>query len=376
VGDPARGREARSFMGTRAATYTFQVGTNGAFRSAANGRPGTRAATATSPPIHRRRELAPPRFITGNERRWINPNRGLIKLVERNLDVVVSRFLYPHLSRIWNPYSWLLERRFVVSEASISPAGWPIGLDPLRVLLLSDIHTGIFLRPESLAETVTSLMALAPDLVVIAGDIVTGHVSEVRPYLDGLSPLSRAPLGAWYSHGNHDYFGGDPEWIRKDLSSAGITTLVNESVEISHGRGRFVLGALDDLILGRPDWRGVLSPYGAPHLLVAHNPDHFHEAESYRIPLTLSGHTHGGQIRLPGGPPIIRHSRFCLDEGMFALRSSMLVVSRGLGSVGLPWRWGADPEAVLLEVVSRAESSRRPERTEAQVDDVLVGDRR
>jgi predicted MPP superfamily phosphohydrolase len=323
-------------------------------------------------PVYRTRQLGPPRLVTGNERRWINPNKGLIKLAERYLDLVVSRFLYPRLSRIWNPYSWLLERRFVVSEASVSPDGWPADLHPLRVLLLSDIHTGIFLRPESLAQTVRSLMGLAPDLVLIAGDIVTGHVSEVRPYLDALAPLSRAHLGAWYSHGNHDYFGGDPEWIRKDLGSVGITTLVNESVEIAHGRGRFVLGGLDDLMLGRPDWTGVISSHGVPHLLLAHNPDHFHEAERHRVPLTLSGHTHGGQIRLPGGPPIIRHSRFCLDEGAYALRSSVLVVSRGLGSVGLPWRWGADPEAVLLRVTPCADPSRRPERAEPRIDDVLV----
>jgi predicted MPP superfamily phosphohydrolase len=219
------------------------------------------------------------------------------------------------------------------------------------VLLLSDIHTGIFLKPQTLADTVLALMDLEPDLVAIAGDIVTGHSSEVRPYLAALAPLSRAPLGAWYTHGNHDYFGGDAEDIRKDLGSVGITTLNNASVAIAHGRGQFVLGGIDDLIFGRPEWPGVLSSHGAPHLLLAHNPDHFYEAEGHGVTLTLSGHTHGGQIRFPGGPPIIRHSRFCLDEGIFVFRSSLLVVSRGLGSVGLPWRWGADPEAILLQIV-------------------------
>ncbi len=292
--------------------------------------------------------------MTGNERRRINPNKGLVKVLERHMDMIVSRFLYPHLSRVWTPYSWLLRRRFVLTEASVAPAGWPPSLDPLRVLLISDIHTGIFLRPRILSEIVASLMATEPDLVAIAGDIVTGHSSEVRPFLDALAPLSRAPHGAWYVHGNHDYFGGDPQEIRKDLSSVGITTLNNASVTLAHGRGQFVLGAIDDLIFGRPDWPKLLFRQGVPHLLLAHNPDHFYEAESHGVPLTLSGHTHGGQIRFPGGPPIIRHSRFCLDEGIYAFRSSLLVVSRGLGSVGLPWRWGADPEAILLEIVPRA----------------------
>ena len=308
----------------------------------------TRKSTTTT---LKTRQLSPPRVMSGKERRWINPNKGILKLLERNTDMVLSRFLYPHLAAVRNPYSWLLERRFALAETSLSPQGWPVELDPLRVLLISDIHCGIFLKPEPLAKISASLMELKPDLVAISGDIVTGHSSEVSKYLDILSLLSRAPLGAWYCYGNHDYFGGDPEDIRKNLKSIGITTLQNDSVLLRHGRGTFVLGGIDDRIMGAPDWEKMLSAHGAPHLLLAHNPDFFYEAASHRIPLTLSGHTHGGQIRLPYGPPILRQSRFCLDEGNFAFGSSLLVVSRGLGSVGLPWRWGADPEAVLIEIV-------------------------
>jgi predicted MPP superfamily phosphohydrolase len=173
----------------------------------------------------------------------------------------------------------------------------------------------------------------------------------VRPFLNALAPLSHAPLGAWFCFGNHDYFGGDPEEIREGLHAAGIGTLKNESVRISHGPGSFLLGGIDDLILGKPDWARLMSELGAPHILLAHNPDHFYDAEARGVPLVLSGHTHGGQIRLPNGPPIVRQSRFCLDEGVYSFRSSLLVVSRGLGSIMLPWRWGADPEAVMIEIV-------------------------
>jgi uncharacterized protein len=297
------------------------------------------------------RQLSPPRVMNGRERRWLNPNKGVFKLMERNMDILVSRFLYPHLSAVWNPYSWLLEKRFALAEASLSPKGWPAELDPLRVLLVSDIHCGIFLQREPFETIIGKLMELRPDLVAISGDIVTGHSSEVNKFLDILAPLSGAPLGAWYCYGNHDYFGGDPDDIRKDLDSIGITTLKNDSVLLTHGKGRFVLGGIDDRIMGTPSWEKMLARHGTPHLLLAHNPDFFYEAEAQRIPLTLSGHTHGGQIRLPHSPPILRQSRFCLDEGTFAFRSSLLVVSRGFGSVGLPWRWGADPEAVLVEIV-------------------------
>jgi hypothetical protein len=290
--------------------------------------------------------------MTGRERRWIHPNWGLIKVLERNIDILVSRFLYPHLSRVWNPYSWLLERRFTLAETRVSPVGWPREINSLRLLLISDIHTGIFLKAKLLSVIVNGLMQLKPDLVAICGDIVTGHSRELQPFLPTLAPLSRAPYGAWYCFGNHDYFGGDPDEIRRGLASIGISTLRNESQVLELSGERLIMGGIDDLILGKPNWDRVISKHGAPHLLLAHNPDHFYEAEAHGVSLTLSGHTHGGQIRFPSGPPIIRQSRYCLDEGVYDFHGSLLVVSRGLGSVGLPWRWGADPEAVLIEIAS------------------------
>lgn len=272
-------------------------------------------------------------------------------MLERYADILVSRFIYPHLTPLWNPYSWVLENRFQLAEAKLVPPGWPRGLAPLRVLLITDIHAGIFLHPETLRAIIVSLMREEPHLVVIGGDIVSGHVQEVRGILHALAPLAKAPLGAWYCHGNHDYFGGDPEELRASLGAAGITTLRNDSVRLQHENGTLVLGGIDDLILGSPDWEKMTMPRGVPHLLMAHNPDHFYEAQAFGVALTLAGHTHGGQIRFPNGSPIIRHSRYCLDEGVFAFRSSLLVVSRGLGSILLPIRWGADPEAILLEIV-------------------------
>lgn len=292
--------------------------------------------------------------MTGGERRWMNPNRGLVKLCERYLDILFSRFIYPWFDHIWSPYSWVLERRFGLTETKVAPENWPRGLAPLRVLLLSDIHGGIFLKPEILAQIVGALLREKPDLVAIAGDLVTGHVNEAIRYLEVLAPLTHAPLGAWFCFGNHDYFGGDPEQLRKHLAAVGIRTLRNESVTLSHGGNNFVLGGIDDRIMGRPDWDTLLAAQGPPDLLLAHNPDHFYDAEKRGIPLILSGHTHGGQIRLPGGPAIIRQSRYCLDEGIFSFGKSLLVVSRGVGSVMLPLRWGADPEAVLIEVSSPA----------------------
>jgi uncharacterized protein len=307
--------------------------------------------TADPLTIIKRRQLPPPRRITGNERRRINPNRGVIKLAERYMDILFSRFIYPLFGHIWSPYCWVLERRFSLAGTTIAPPGWPRDLAPLRVLLVTDIHGGIFLKPLTLSGIVRSVMQTMPDLVVISGDLVTGHVSEAVRYLDALAGFTEAPLGAWFCFGNHDYFGGDPLELKENLAAIGIQTLKNESIALVHHGTSFVLGGIDDRIMGKPDWQALTARHGQPHLLMAHNPDHFYDAEARGVPLTLSGHTHGGQIRFPNGPVIIRQSRYCLDEGVYAYRSSLLVVSRGLGSVALPFRWGADPEAVLIEIV-------------------------
>lgn len=312
---------------------------------------------ASSPTMENRftplktRQLSVARVMTGHERRRLNPNRGVIKLCERYLDMLLSRFVFPLFGHLWSPYCWVLERRFCLAKTKLAPAGWPRDVTPLRVLLLTDIHGGIFLKPQTLWQILHALMETKPDLVVVSGDLVTGHTSEAKPYLSALAQLTAAPLGSWFCFGNHDYFGGDPAELQGNLAAIGIKTLKNESVVLDHRAGRFVLGGIDDRVMGKPDWARVMEKHGVPHLLLAHNPDHFYEAEERGVTLTLSGHTHGGQIRFPNGPAIIRQSRYCLDEGVYAYRSGLLVVSRGLGSVALPIRWGADPEAVLIEIV-------------------------
>jgi uncharacterized protein len=299
------------------------------------------------------RQLRAPRRMRGDERRWLDPERGLLKRVERTIDRVVSRYLYPHVLGVWQPYCWLLARRFSLAVATVSPPWWPADLADLRVLLISDIHTGAFLRPEALRPILEALMRLQPDLVAITGDIVEGRVEDLDGFLPVLEILTAAPLGAWYCFGNHDYFTGQPHRIRALLASIRIRTLCNESRVLHRDRGELVIGGIDDRILGRPDWNALVAASGPPHLLLSHNPDHFYEAERRGVALTLSGHTHGGQIRFPGGPPLVRHSEFLLDEGLYAHGAAMLAVTRGLGAVGLPWRAGADPEAILLRIVAR-----------------------
>lgn len=293
--------------------------------------------------------LPQPRAMTGDERRWLHP-RGPIKIFERTLDRVASRHVYPRLFGIWSPYSWQLPRRLEVAEATVRPTPWPAAMPALSVLVVTDIHVGPFLLPEVLADVLAELMRLEPDLVVIGGDVVSADDAELDPFLEALAPLARAPLGAWFAMGNHEYFTPRPEGVAERLETIGVATLRNRTVAIEHGGASFRLGGLDDWVLGEPDW-DALCAEGRPDLLVSHNPDAFYEALSRGIGLVVSGHTHGGQVRFPGGPPIVRQSRYCLDEGHMTFGSGQVVVSRGLGVSNLPWRLGVRPEALLLTIV-------------------------
>jgi len=299
------------------------------------------------------RTLPGPRATSGRERRWLDPEHGVLKRMERIVDRIAARYVYPHVLGVWHPYCWLLPRRFALAVATVTPPRWPRDAEDLRVLLLSDIHTGAFLHPEVLGPVLDELMILQPDLVAITGDIVEGRIEDLDGFLPVLAVLSAAPLGAWFCFGNHDHFTGAPQEIARQLASIGIRTLCNESRMLRGARHGFVLGGIDDRTLGRPDWERLAAAQGPPHLLLAHHPDDFYEAERRGVALVLSGHTHGGQIRFPAGPPIVRHSRFCLDEGLYVHGDAILAVTRGLGAVGLPWRAGANPEAVLLRIRAR-----------------------
>jgi len=296
------------------------------------------------------RPLPPAQPTTGRERRWLDTEHGAVKRMERTLDRFTARWIYPHLFAFWHPYCWLLPRRVAITTGTIVPPRWPRPADGLRILHVSDIHCGAFLRPEVLADLLRRLMTLRPDIVAITGDIVEGRLDDLDGFLPALATLADAPLGAWYCLGNHDYFTGAPEAVLERMRSIGIRTLRNESTVVRGAGKEFVLGGVDDRTFGTRDWPRLLAPHGPPHLLLAHQPDDFYDAERRDVALVLSGHTHGGQIRFPSRGPIVRQSRFYLDEGLYTHGGATLVVSRGLGAVGLPWRAGALPEAGLLTV--------------------------
>jgi predicted MPP superfamily phosphohydrolase len=280
---------------------------------------------------------------------------GRFRALRRDFVHYVSKNLYPRIPFVDRPYSEQLRRQLTVSETAIALPGLGGGLAGIKVLFVSDVHVGPFLNPETLEHTFERLVSLRPDLILIGGDIATSHLAEFEPYTKAFR-LLRAPLGVFAVLGNHDHYTREPLRLREILEETGARVLHNDSVILERGGGRLILAGIDDFQVGEPDLDAALDRANGwpgpdrrpPVVLLSHNPDVFFEAARRGVDLVLSGHTHGGQIRIPGLPVLVRQSRYRLDEGRYALNGSELVVSRGLGADGLPLRVACSPEAILL----------------------------
>lgn len=295
--------------------------------------------------------LAHPESTDFPPRHLLDPRDGWFRRTERGINKFLSRRVFPYVPLMRDPYAVVLGRSLTVSEGRVPLAGLG-GVDAFKVLVISDIHAGPFVSPEVLSRTFDRLMDTEPDLILLPGDFATVCVEEVEEAVVALSGL-RAPLGVYGVLGNHDHYTGDVARVAELLSDAGIELLQNESVTIARGRGRFLLAGVDDLLCGMPRFDHALAARqdGEPTVVMSHNPDVFPEAVEHEASLVVAGHTHGGQIRVPGLPVLVRMSRYRLDEGRFQVGGSELVVTRGLGVTGLPLRLACPPEALLLHLV-------------------------
>jgi predicted MPP superfamily phosphohydrolase len=314
--------------------------------------PAALAAAASAGPVKLRcQELEPPTIPRHKARLLFHPRRGWVRRIERGLNHFLSARIFPYVPGMARPYGRVLARSLCVSYAEVAIARLPAALAGLRVLLLSDIHVGPFVMPAALERTARALMQLKPDLVVLGGDLVTARIEDLDGSDVAFEPYRAAPLGAHAVLGNHDHYTGAPQVVRARLEHMGIAVLHNRWVAVERAGGRLALAGIDDLNRGEPDLEAALRGAPEPRVLVSHNPDVLFDAAEHAVALVLSGHTHAGQVRIPGLPVIVRQSRYHLDEGRYRLGSTELVVSRGLGVSGLPVRIACSPEAVLLRLV-------------------------
>ncbi|MAF64555.1 MAG: hypothetical protein CMJ84_02695 [Planctomycetes bacterium] len=238
--------------------------------------------------------------------------------------------------------------RFGLRTERLSVPGLPAGLAGFRIVHLSDLHGGRFLGAGDLRAVIAAANDLAPDLCVVTGDFVTHHHSEVLPLVDDLAAL-RAAHGTLAVFGNHDYKERAEARVAEALAGAGVRVLRNTCERIEVEGGALGVVGLEDLEEGREvDLAGAragLCP-GDVELVLCHNPLGAPLLARRGCIAVLSGHTHGTQIDLPFlrelGPP---HPGLRVELG-----ETSLIVSRGLGAVGLPLRVGAPAELVVLEL--------------------------
>ncbi len=266
-------------------------------------------------------------------------------------------------------YAGEIERHFLeISCADVHLPGLRATFDGMRIAQLSDIHLDVYTEPFFLRHAVNRINQLKPDTVFLTGDFVTGIHGTHR-----FRALGRFARGAaqqcagilnelecpyrYAVLGNHDLYVG-AEIVMEALADNAITVLRNTSLPIERGGARFWLAGVDDPVEGHPAPdlaipESIRNIPDEPVVLMCHAPDYADRLLTHpagrTVSLMLSGHTHGGQVRLPivgalALPPLGRK----YVEGWFRLGNLQLYVNRGLGTVGVPFRFDCPPEISLL----------------------------
>src|ERR1017187_5960256 len=256
-------------------------------------------------------------------------------------------------------YSSEIARHWIeVTEHNVSLAGLPQVFDGMRIVQVSDIHMDEFTEPFFLRHMVDRVNRIGPDAVFLTGDYVTVGLSS-RAFAVGaawqcaniLSELGCKKLYAIL--GNHDIGVGADE-VTEALTANGITVLRNACLPMERAGGRIWLAGLDDPVMGHPDLelaipRSIRKVPNEPIVLMCHAPDYadvvLDDVGSKAVGLMLSGHTHGGHVRLPVlGALYLPGWGKRYDEGWFRLGGLRLYVNRGIGTLGMPFRLNCPPE--------------------------------
>lgn len=250
---------------------------------------------------------------------------------------------------------WLEPRSVRITRVAIASRPWPADAPPLRIALIADPQAaGPHDTPARFERVVRMANAERPDLVLLLGDYVTTRwvkTSFVPPEATaGVLAGLKAPLGVFAVLGNHDWYFGARR-VRAAFESVGIPVLDNEARRLSGGGHGLWLAGVGDVYVRRHDLAGTLAQItdAAPIVVMTHSPDLFPRVPP-EVALTVAGHTHGGQIRLPWlGSPIVPSQygqRYAYGHIVEAGRH--LFVTSGIGHSVLPVRFGVPPEVAVI----------------------------
>lgn len=255
-------------------------------------------------------------------------------------------------------YSGLIEPNEVdVTRIDVKIDRLPPAFDQFRIAIVSDLHFGPYTGEREIGAAVRAANQLKPDMVALLGDFVTEPLTGDRrlgakhagPCAKTLSGL-RSALGSFAVLGNHDYR-TNPEFVAEALESNHIKLLRNANHAIERDGARIWLLGLNDAVEANPELNRALQgvPANEPKVLLVHEPDYADHASQYGIDVQLSGHSHGGQIRLPGIHPLwLPEMANKYYRGYYRVHQLQLYTNRGIGTVGVPFRFLAAPEVTLM----------------------------
>jgi predicted MPP superfamily phosphohydrolase len=240
--------------------------------------------------------------------------------------------------------------RLTVEHHQIRLRRLPRELDGFRIVQLSDIHHSPFTSRDQIERAVETANNLQPDIVALTGDYVSKERAFAAPCAELLGTL-RARHGVYAVLGNHDHW-TDAALITDLFRAEGITMLVNQGMRFEKQGAAFWLAGVDDTMVGLEDLSLALagSRDDELKLLLAHNPIILRRAARAGVDLVLSGHTHGGQVSWRSERSASGRPRRRLLKGLARQGETQIYVTRGLGTVVLPVRFGCPPEVSLLEL--------------------------
>ena len=242
------------------------------------------------------------------------------------------------------PFMLTIERRAIFLRRL------PKALDGLRIVQLSDLHLGPLTSSAQLRRAVETANSLDPDIIALTGDYISHERHYAAPCAEVVGRL-RARHGVFAVLGNHDHW-TDAALITDLFRAEGIKVLINEGMRFDKDGAGFWLAGVNDTMVGLEDL--PLAMAGASDdemkLLLAHNPIILRRAARAGVDLVLSGHTHGGQVALRSDRSASGRPRRRLLKGLGRQGETQIYVTRGLGTVILPIRYGCPPEVSLLEL--------------------------
>jgi predicted MPP superfamily phosphohydrolase len=227
-------------------------------------------------------------------------------------------------------------------------------LKDLTIAFVTDLHVGPHFPATALEPIIRMLEEIRADIVLFGGDYISEsprHLAEVQEPLTRMAATAR--LGAWGILGNHDV-ANIRSRVMEMFEPTGIRILENESVEVDIGNDSFWLIGVDDMLLGTSDLAAAFAgvPPDAPRIAMWHEPDFAERMEPYGPFLLLSGHTHGGQVRLPFiGPVATPKFGKRYISGRFVFGDMTLYVSNGIGMYRPPVRFNCPPELVVFTLI-------------------------